>query len=398
MKLDLEIITPVIINDSNELTSLDFFLDRDNIAYRVDINGTISNISKYPKLLEKFINIIKEDYMQKAQKAYGKPEYSKSTKINDFYAELERDKLLVKIYPQITKYDPKFLNQKNITNYIGFYKKIDDLIYYVPYIPGSTIKGAIRNAILYKILKEKIEMYSFKDHNKKVLVYQYFLTNRKNVEKEIFAYEDSKNKSSNNDIFKFLHITDFMPKNIKDIKLGIFQQKVKIKNYQNERNMNLVFMNLVLSGIFEGEIKIKKDLIYAFSKTEDKNIFLDRLNNIFNINEEEMANFQNNFSQTENKIILNLLSSLNTFSYDIIKKYENRYYPSIPTVVPDSNNFYAFLGAHKGLILNTILEAIDPLDRKKIYNNKNYPPKTNKLASIENKDVKLGFVKFSRGK
>ncbi|MEM4058602.1 MAG: type III-A CRISPR-associated RAMP protein Csm5 [Thermoplasmata archaeon] len=395
MKLDLEIITPVIINDSNELTSLDFFLSEDNIAYRVDINATISNISKDPKLLEEFSNIIKEDYTQKTQKAYGKSEYSKSTKINDFYAKLERDKLLEKIYPQINKYDPEFLKQKNIANYIGFYKKINDLIYYVPYIPGSTIKGAIRNAILYKILKEKRVMYSF-INSKKISVYQSFLTNRKNIEQENFAYENSKNKRSNSDIFKFLHITDFIPKNIKDIKLGIFQQKVSITNSQNRRNMKLVFMNLVLSGTFEGEIKIKKDLIYAFSKIEDKTIFLDRLNNIFNINKEEMANFQNNFLQTENKIILNLLSSLNTFSYDNIKKYGN-IYPSIPAPVPDSNSFYAFLGAHKGLNLNTILEAIDPTDRKKIYY-KNYPPKTNKLAFIENKDVKLGFVKFSKEK
>lgn len=388
MKFNIELISPLIIKDSNELFPIDFFIYDNNSVYRVDIDTTISNISNNKKLLDEFNKIIRMD--------------NPTQQLNDFYSRLEKLNLLSKIYPSIRIDNKEFIKQQNISNYIGFFKTINSKVYYVPYIPGSTIKGAIRNALMYKILKEKKTMY-YKNINKDKYIKQNVCEgikediketkNKKflnNIEKQIFSYNSKSKDLSLYDIFKYVQITDFIPNNMEKISIGIYPIISHRRNY----------LNLVLSGQFEGEISINKSLKNQIIKNENKELLEDRLKNLFALEENEINKMPENFGEIERKIILNLLATLQEFTKDNISKYPERY-PKI-NINNDTKSYYSFLGSGKGVNLNTVLLALSTTvlpalsteDRKKVYS-KDFPPKTYSLAIINNEYYKPGYVKIS---
>lgn len=116
--------------------------------------------------------------------------------------------------------------------------------YGMPYIPGSSLKGAIRTAILAKKIKEtgyhdpeiKDQIYSYRGRNKKR-----FLSNQsRNLNQEIFYTGDFDQKNPKNivnDIMRGIRVSDSTPIDCSNLTLC---QKVDVNTRDKETNLPIL--------------------------------------------------------------------------------------------------------------------------------------------------------------
>lgn len=133
-KIKLTVESPIYIGNSLEYTKLDFF-EKDNYIHFV-------NHQKFFKVLEEnnlfntFFDIVKkeQDLIKKNLKNKNSPDL-----INKFYLEHSH-----KLYDAILYKLPIIKSNRRLIKINSFVKNADN----EPYIPGSSIKGAIRTAIM----------------------------------------------------------------------------------------------------------------------------------------------------------------------------------------------------------------------------------------------------------
>ncbi|MCI4434434.1 MAG: hypothetical protein JHC29_03065 [Thermoplasmata archaeon] len=136
MKFEIEIKTPTVITTGEQILNTDLY-EKDGNVYRVRIEDLFVSIDKIyrDEFRKKYIDAIK----------------NKNSYIKDMYKDIKVDESLL-IGPKIY-YKNEFITYRQIIlDYISYIKEINGKYYYLPYIPGSTIKGAIKNSIKKYIL------------------------------------------------------------------------------------------------------------------------------------------------------------------------------------------------------------------------------------------------------
>ena len=259
-----------------------------------------------------------------------------------------------------------------------------------PYIPGSTLKGIIRTAILYDYLLKKGIGYI-----KEAVKFLNSRNGRRNTIDDYIIYGIQSNGRLNKDIqkdpFKFLGIKDI---NMIEKRIGIYQET--IYNIDNFIPGNVIeaIQEGDYSEEFDFEINLNEKLLNRFNK-EITAYFKEEelLRVLYQFSRDVIQEEIKYFKQNRNKLLntkeiiefLELMESKNSAETPVIR-----------------------IGKGKGYKSNTVGLAIKKLDKeyylKEIKNiakpyryNKNYEfPKTRKFVKSSVSPKLLGFAVFEK--
>jgi len=240
MKVKFKILTPIHIGSGDVINRFDYVLFDNGIGI-IDKAKFNERVKKDKKLFNEFLR--------------------SSENINDLVDFLEEEVLDEEV-KEIIEADEEILNklEKNFSR--GIESFIKDTFLEKPIIPGSTIKGAIRTAILNYVV--------FYNNNLKKINNSFLL------EKEVFG--DVKE-----DVLKALFVEDFKPINY----------KLKIINPLNrgkKDNHIPVLCEMVVSGEFEGEIRIEENLL---KNNKYFNLDIEFIKNALEFHYEKILNYEN---------------------------------------------------------------------------------------------------------
>jgi len=343
MKFEIEIKSPTVITTGEQILNTDLY-EKDGNVYRLRIEDLFVSIDKIyrDELRKKYIEAIK----------------NKNSYIKDMYKDIKVEEDLL-IGPKIY-YKNEFITYRQIIlNYISYIKEINGKYYYLPYIPGSTIKGAIKNSIKNYILN-----YLRTDN--------YF-----DVLKEFQIFRESKNYQLA-DIFRFLQFSDFMPIDEKNLSIGLGLVK-RVRSEQDYGKIPQYTFYLLPGTRFVGEINvISKDLIRLIKYSMKNN----SLTNSKLIKEFILNNMKND-NIDEKGVLKFLMERANEFTINIFNRYKN-IFENCP-ITDSSKNFDGkaniFIGRFKGIYLNI------PNFRGTF---KTYPV----LFTYDNKRFKMGHIQI----
>ncbi|BAB59249.1 TVG0112611 [Thermoplasma volcanium GSS1] len=362
MEVQLKVSSPVLIgNDYVNVTNM--IINKDSL-YMLDMDKLIDNEPKIDQLAEYFLSY----------KSSDKDEYSKYNEIKRFYNNINAENYKIEpeikgdkeFYEVINSNDNKFLKAKDVKLTMGTYEVINNKKTFVPFIPGSTIKGAIRNAIRNEYIKKNKINITYDDH-KKVKSYNFNGNSYGDLDEAIFYKEDQKRqnepKKISNDVFRFVEVDDFYPK---EYSLKIYRiERIKLSN--NKRNGIPFYAISIDSGTFTGNIKIGRsfDNIYK----SDKNQFY-AISKVFN----KLIDIKINDASdhTKNEIINKMLCISGKYYRDILKKEKEHYNDN-----PDKE--VLLIGFGGGIEEKTIINSLDDEQFKKAEH----------IIKISNKKIKF---------
>lgn len=214
-KLYLEVITPIFIGDGKSLTKKEFAIQSDNQKNYTNNSNTHNKIQIYDYL--KLYKQFKSDYEKFMLD---------SSNLTDFLLDKE-------VFPELIKYSIEMedFGVRKSDSILTFMKDQ----YGKPYIPGSSIKGALRTVILASTIKEQ-------NRDK------YGNIDIKKLEIDLFGNET-------NSLFKYLSISDSKPISLQNL---IVLKKVDLqttgKEGVNKRTGKETSINIARECIKPGTI------------------------------------------------------------------------------------------------------------------------------------------------
>ena len=228
MKVVFKPKTPIFIASGEQYYPSDYCIDADNYICFID--------------KEKFDKKIKE-------KGLFEEFIKKSENIDELLEFIDE-------YADYDVYKDKIKTNSYITDELSnSYSRaieafIKDKFYFKPIIPGSSIKGVIRTALLDYILHRDFDIDELKRYKEKELQTIVFCNENKNKSGKL-QFDAKK------DILKALFVEDLKPKSYE-------LQIIKPKNrpYKKEKDNPIpVILEALIDGEFEGEIRIDKFLL-----------------------------------------------------------------------------------------------------------------------------------------
>ncbi|HPZ06884.1 MAG TPA: type III-A CRISPR-associated RAMP protein Csm5 [Candidatus Eremiobacteraeota bacterium] len=345
-QIRIEVVTPVFIGKGEEITPFDYILTDDRFA--------VFDVQKY---FRKKTGRVEEFY----RKVNGNPgEFSLSNFLNNDRTDKDCWKYSVKSSILIKKILEDSIKTKKPEMAVKSHIK-DDLTG-TPYIPGSSVKGAIRTAFLYNVLRKD------KNHIKKQMEEWIKETKggswegKKRLERN-FKYANFLSKpfqgnyeranDAQKDLFKFLSVQDFFPsEDCMSLNLVDTYSMYSYKGYRT------VYETINKGTLLEGNINVNDKLFH------DKFRYIISWDNASSMN------------------IRNLFQMINCFTMDILERevwfFENlkgtypvkvrEFYKDFTEEVGDAKDNTAYLsigqgsGWHKmtvGILLKKCLEEED---------------------------------------
>lgn len=192
MNLKVKVLSPVHIGNGNIISPYTDFVYKDNCLLYIDNQKLWSDISKNEKIIDEYVGVIKNKDLSSKEK-YTLEDFLKRNNIDiDKY-----------IYEKVNCYgDIKAVEINEVVKTSGR-----------PYIPGSSLKGAIRTALLYNYLK--INGFNLDDIIK---------MSTKSKRWNTYVGQDVMRKMPQNiqsDIMKYLYISDTEYTNMNDVSVNI---------------------------------------------------------------------------------------------------------------------------------------------------------------------------------
>ncbi|MEI0508399.1 type III-A CRISPR-associated RAMP protein Csm5 [Brachyspira intermedia] len=303
-KITVKTLTPIFIGSGEELNKTMYVYDNKTNKVSIIHKERLYSFLESKELFEKF----SEDCMKE------------NFSISDFFNGIDYDDSIFK-YSLEYRDNNIINNNKDSLNSINTFVKSCD----VPYIPGSSIKGAIRTAIIANAIienKDKLKFY-MKDKS---------IRQMSNLEDEIIKKYILKDKFNKNKLFNSIHVSDSNP----------------IPIYCDEKNET---SNFFIGSRYDYSLKskdinamsiqlefLKPDTIFTFNLSIDRllsNVFdikyiIDSLNKYFNIYKKTIDLFSNALSITKNQY----------------HAYRN------------SENANIFIGGHNGYFTKNIIYSI----------------------------------------
>lgn len=232
--MKIKIISPLIINSTDYINIPIVIENRDRHSINMlDMEKILMNSSNRKELTELFMQYFNSGNIRQI-----------FDKLQDYYSRIP-DLDNYKIYPEIEydeiEYDELDIKTSNISMPMGNYKDKK----YIPYIPGSSIKGAIRNALRNNYIKKGGKVTGLEGRRDEKLDHSIFYMPQGNYKQQI-----------TNDIMRFIEITDFYP--VGDYKLKI-HRIVRTKSNYSAQKISSYAVTLD-SGEFQGNITINNSL------------------------------------------------------------------------------------------------------------------------------------------
>ncbi|MGA1863373.1 type III-A CRISPR-associated RAMP protein Csm5 [Deferribacter thermophilus] len=372
--MELFTLTPVHIGNGQEIQRSEFVVD-DKVIKFYDI--------------DEIVRYILDNYNADSFKSFveDKDNFSLEELVEHFKIDLTKFRLLKHYHVDDT------LNTNKILEFINMNNRC--------YLPGTTIKGAIRTAVIYHLIKNHkldqliLSIKSFLVKMQKIMqdLKQIHKNNRefsKELRKVIsnnfnnfsfiensthfYYYNDAKY-----DIFKFLHIPDSEYINNNELTI----KKIKIKNIGQPRTVYAECLKKDTKITFPGDIFIdKKSLDFSFdtiSKELKDRRLLDTLSEIFESSK-------------------SILQYTNDFYQELLDFEKEHYNHSINIL---NKGYLIRIGRFKGFFANTIAMLIEKEDKElfgrffKLVAPKGYednPAKSLKL--VGNSNDTMGWCSF----
>ncbi|MGQ4875380.1 MAG: type III-A CRISPR-associated RAMP protein Csm5 [Promethearchaeia archaeon] len=377
-------ITPVFIGDGNSFSSSDYFFDnlnkcvclyddekilnslsKDQLEALFQGNLTINQCSNiYSNIIQKY-NLNKNDFI----------DYKIPSTVNPEGQEIR-----------------KFI--RNGLNEI--------------YIPGSTLKGAIRTSLICEFLIETdfIRTTFNNNYNSRIKGFKDFF---KHINSLFFSKIPIYNPFY--DIFKTIIVRDsnsFKPEDSCIVnKIYTYSLRLQGQNrylFNKKKPVLLETLNTNLENIFS-EIIIKKD--FVFNNTVQRKLSWNRYSEFFNFLRSSNSIIKHILEKIKN-FYLNLIDFEISFSQKFNIPYLEDFYTQLKNRVEkySKNEYLLRIGYGTGFLDKTVMivlkrerprDFMDIIKRIKPRNMKVfYPefPKTRKLVIIDNKEIPLGWIKI----
>ena len=354
-KLILETISPVHIGSGGTYSSAEF-LSTGNTIHRMDVNKIYNLLSENDK--EVFIESLEDQYFR----------------LDDFFRGKNLSIAESKLYSLERKGQvPREIKEHVKTGIKG-------------YLPGSSLKGAIKTAVLNTFMdKKKIEkigeIFDNRDVRKRNWEIQKFV-------EDIFS--SGGKKSSYSDFMRFVQISDFLPVNglcVSEVKSLEVDENIN-RWYWYQRNGKIVQTFLETIGMgekLEGEIH--------FTYKDDVHHSLGLKGNAEILNMEEIKYFVYNFSAEIIKHEISFAKKYNiNFLLDFYRNLMKLNTPESPVI--KLGHGVGYLGTTVGLEIKKQDQEIFEQVRKSL-RGRSYEfeyPKTRKIAIEEN--VPMGWCKI----
>ncbi len=262
VELILETITPVHVGTGNKYSGVEFVL-KDDMLYRVSLD----------KLLKELTEDQREDLTERLE--------DRNFSLTNFL----KDKKIA--LSEIKRYASGF-------DGVGTPREIAELIKTNnrAYIPGSSIKGVIRSALLWHVTKNKMDeligvirkdLERIKRRDLKKGIGMEFV-------EDIFRVDDKTQKQDKNydakyDLLKFLEIDDFMHvnynHNIEEVKTYSLKKEGYFDNWTiirgKKRFLNQFVESISIKEIFKGTIRLSPQIKEAFKYEAEYPLLKEKL-------------------------------------------------------------------------------------------------------------------------
>lgn len=312
-KIQIEILTPVIIGTGNIYDYGELFIYK-NKLYKINLNNLIRIMDpvsreKYIKNVSKGLETRDVKFDKLANDIVTKTLKVNSNKFGEFIRRpvgmLDSGKLMLdkKPFQNIEKICTKKINEK-------------------PYIPGSSIKGAIRTALIQSELNLKnIQKYEY-INGRNYIKTKAFESNILNVRNSV-----------QEDPFKYIKVSDF---EFVDFAAKEFLGEVKIKTKNNYMNISSTMSDafclnqkkVLLNGTISISSKLKNILglknNYVFSQMIDNisNFYIDNYNSKYpklptDIQSLMTNLIQNNINAERGLIKIGRFSGIENITYNV---------------------------------------------------------------------------------
>ena len=269
MKYKLEVLSPVHIGSGFNISPVEYVAD--DKFYRIDMDSLFKD--------EKF-NI--DDFIENA-------------KFGSFY--------LGKFYGDIAKSHKRYVLEISNSAKKSLTDKKSEVREFIKtgngvYIPGSSIKGALRTAILWYILKNDRELYSkMESYLESILYSSRKPPNKKYVDNEIEKFVFGKDPKY--DLLKALSVSDTDTKSYSALRVENIRTLTTRRSGYGWKSFNILLEALSVGTNYE--LNIKKDDFFARDEISrelgfgSKINYLDKIKEICNSYAREFIEYEINF-------------------------------------------------------------------------------------------------------
>lgn len=311
-RYELEIKTPIHIGSGKNWSSFSDFVAVDRNVYILDSNKIFDTLLEIPNAVEGYLDIVKGN---------GNDKTNIKSILKDYFGQDNIENSLTKDF--IDRYTKKQYKLEKSDNNVDIERLI--ISSGRAYIPGSSIKGAIRTALVHKY-------------------------NKRNKGKEEKAFREYPFGKYANDEFKFLQVGDTSFADNKDLSL----EKISLEYIHDEGNAGEIISECISKGKLGFKLKTTgEDSRYYFLKPKCEKELL-----------KEVSKFYINRLNKEIDIFKKLKEE-EGFRYNLIL---NKYQQIKKSLKP--NEYLIRLGKHKVDYDQSLLDLIEEKDALKIVNNK----------------------------
>lgn len=294
----------------------------------------------------------------------------------DLWSELEREGLLFYYGNEIEEIGQDLGKQTtNIRMYIGSISQRGKETDLVPYIPGSTIKGSIRNAIFYRYIKK-----------------QGAGMRREEYENEFrnFFNLDAKTGGPSN-IMKYISVSDFLPI---DSNIRMTAGRIVRRKLESGSSMGLFQPAIFIrSGRFTGSIGINSDI---FSQPAEK---MTKISEKFSAVLGKDLFGAHSGKADQEQINTNLLNALLNLLENFTRDVDNWYVKNFPGTSRSNKDANIYIGFGKGINRNSVAIALPDSTSKHVFRFRkgSYPPKTMSYVKYSDSEyLPLGMAQIRR--
>lgn len=352
-KMQLTTLSPVFIGGGDGLTlnKTQYIFDEGAKKIYILDEQKFSAFLTQTKLFEEYMDYaIRYAQKQKSRKGQRPPKYEGG--LQDW---LKSKNVLPARYPSLSKYSVEAGGVERGNDLHGFIKNAD----LMPYIPGSTIKGALRTAVLYTMIKDNKASYAdFWPEIKRALEAgdnKRLLNSIKQLEGKAFQtlkYKtDSSRQGAVNDVFKGIMVGDSQP--IKPLNLAVMGKR-DLSTYSKNKD------HIKKLPIYREYLKprTQTEFLLTIDKTLVNNSYLQEFNNL-------------------NQALLSMTHDLieeETGLYEIFVDIDNNF--RFPNEVSDGEPYPNIcLAGGAGFFTKTVTLALAPSQKEAIESIKKYMEK-----------------------
>ncbi len=294
----------------------------------------------------------------------------------DLWSELEREGLLFYYGNEIEVIGHDLGKQTtNIRMYTGSIRQKGNRTDLVPYIPGSTIKGSIRNAIFYRHIKEHSSAgMRGNDYESQF--------------RDFFSL-----KMEGGDVLplmKYITVSDFLPA---DSNIRMAAGRIERRKLESDSSMGIFQPAIFIkSGKFVGSIGINNDI---FSQPAEK---MAKISEKFHaiLGTDIFGTHSGNADQ--NKINVKLIDALINLLESFTRDVDAWYIKNFHSKARISEDVNVYLGFGKGINRNSVAVALPASTSRDVFRFRKgrYPPKTMSYVNLSNSEyLPLGMAKIS---